>query len=83
MGSFPETYSDPMNHVGKIHGNEGFKRRSDRQPLRACVYFFYPCKLFDGEKSRITFVTHSTSREDSGLYPILKEFSPLKLQCCV
>ena len=55
------------NHVGKINGNEGFKRRPHRQPLQAFVFFFTPAR----EKSRITLVTHSTSREDFGLYQIL------------
>ena len=60
------------NHVGKINGNEGFKRRPHRQPLRAFVFFFffYTCKPCNSH----------TSREDFGLYQILKEISPLKLQ---
>ena len=72
------------NHVGKTNGNEGFKRRPHRQPLQSFCFFFHTCKsLFGEEKSRITLVTHSTSIEDFGLYQILKEISPLKLQSCL
>ena len=39
MGSFPESVVIQRNRVGKINGNEGFKRRPHRQPLQAFVFF--------------------------------------------
>ena len=89
MGSFPETYNDPKKLCGEDAWNEGLKRRPDPSALARLRFFFLSLQEFlrwrdrpGGEKSRITFLTHSTSREDFGLYQILKEISPLKLQYC-
>ena len=69
---------------GRLTGTRALKGVPTVSPCKLSVFFFHTCKsLFGGKKSRITLVTHSTSIEDFGLYQILKEILPLKLQSCV